>query len=206
MAPSSGSRSGDLARLLARRVAATDQALNAEVSVAELRRRLVPYEVARADLALATKAEYDLALLELLSSEEHLEAEDREVVRAAKEELDSPEPGLAFLQNYAASHLRLRLTDLAGDLDHLPGGPSGEEAADSGEPGRTDEPVRTGQAEGAGAEDECWSCGEQLPVAAAGPYCVWCGADLTVRRCGGCGTELELGWSYCPGCGREAEA
>lgn len=199
----------DLARLLARRVAASGQPPQGEVSVAELRRRLLPYEVARADLALATKAEYDLALLELLASEEYLESEDRELIEDARGELDSPEPGLAFLQDYAASHLRLRLEGLAEESADSPAArrataAGGTPPAPSGGAESADE---ASPPDGTAGSPACWSCDRTLPAGAADArYCVWCGADQSVRPCGECGEELQVEWRFCPACGREAGA
>lgn len=237
----------ELARLLARRVEASGQPADGEVSVAELRRRLVPYEVARTDLALATKAEYDLAMLELLASGEYLETEDGELVAAVRRELDSPEPGLAFLQDFAASHLQLRLEGLAeasadspaarrataaadgpelrpdpadapeappGTSSDAPSRPASASATDrasgpvsgptsASEADRTAGPTAGAAADGPGAS--CWRCEEALPSESGeARYCVWCGADLSIRPCRECGTELQAGWAFCPSCGREA--
>ncbi len=250
-----GETAAELARLLARRVEASGQPADGEVSVAELRRRLVPYEVARTDLALATKAEYDLAVLELLASGEHLESEDGELVEAVRRELDSPEPGLAFLQDYAASHLQLRLEGLAeasadspaarrataaadgpeldpepedapeappGTSSDAPSRPASASAADratgptSGRTSasaadRTADPIAdptagaTADGTGDGTGEPCWRCEEELPSEAGeARYCVWCGADLSIRPCRACGTELRAEWDFCPSCGREA--
>lgn len=206
-----GETAGELARLLARRVEASGQPADGEVSVAELRRRLVPYEVARTDLALATKAEYDLAVLELLASGEHLESEDGELVKAARRELDSPEPGLAFLQDYAASHLQLRLEGLAEASADSPAARRATAAADGPEldpeDDRAADPTAdpTAGAAAEGADASCWRCEEELPSQAGeARYCVWCGADLSIRPCRACGTELRAEWDFCPSCGREA--
>jgi predicted RNA-binding Zn-ribbon protein involved in translation (DUF1610 family) len=78
------------------------------ISVAELHRRLLPYAVCRERLGYASKAEYDIGMLELISDRQILHVPEKALIEAAKVELDSPEPGLAFLQRFAASEVRLR--------------------------------------------------------------------------------------------------
>ncbi len=54
------------------------------------------------------------------------------------------------------------------------------------------------------AGDRCRSCGESLPGGRAITYCPHCGQNLTTMHCLGCGSELEVGWKFCPTCGRPA--
>ena len=221
------SRSRALVRLLAKRVAATDQPLDGEVSVAELRRRLIPYEVARADLGLAAKAEYDVAFLEMLASGEYLEAEDRALAEAVRKELDSAEPALAFLQDYAASHLRLDLEEIAKELwgsaetgggkGFAPGRPTaarGDEAeAGDREGGQGDEAEAEAAAEAAaeaGGED---AAGEGSSTAAEGSGTPAEGSGVPAsggggggRSCWSCGREpppVAAEERYCVWCGSD---
>lgn len=201
-------------RLLAKRVAAADQPLDGEVSVAELRRQLVPYEVARANLGLAAKAEYDVAFLEMLVSGEYLEAEDRALVEAVRKELDSSEPGLAFLQDYAASHLRLDLEEIAKELwgsaetgggkGFAPGRPTGggrdEVAAGEGDGAQGDEPAETPEAAEAAAE----AGGEDASGEGSGTGAP--GGGGTGRSCWSCGREVPpvaAEERYCVWCGSD---
>ena len=49
----------------------------------------------------------------------------------------------------------------------------------------------------------CSSCG----TPGTGKFCAQCGSALAapaVRKCGGCGTELQAGAKFCPGCGKPA--
>ncbi|MDX1390049.1 MAG: zinc ribbon domain-containing protein [Acidobacteriota bacterium] len=97
----------ELARLVSRRLIESGETAETPITVAELHRRLVPYPLCRSELGLASKAEYDVALLRMLVEERLAILNDRALVRAAVEELESPEPGLAFLQKFAASELRI---------------------------------------------------------------------------------------------------
>jgi hypothetical protein len=50
----------------------------------------------------------------------------------------------------------------------------------------------------------CGSCGGRLPDRADLNFCPFCGADLRVVLCAGCGATLEPEWSFCPSCGTKA--
>ena len=54
------------------------------------------------------------------------------------------------------------------------------------------------------AGDRCRSCGEGLPTGRPITFCPHCGQNLTTMNCLGCGSELEVGWKFCPTCGRPA--
>jgi len=56
----------------------------------------------------------------------------------------------------------------------------------------------------ANAGDRCRYCNELLPAGRTITFCPHCGQNLTVVNCEACGTELELGWKFCPICGRPA--
>ena len=82
-----------LAGLLARRMGEAGRAGEGVVSVAELHRTLLPYHICRSALGYATKAEYDLELLELLAGERYLVPTESELRSAVRDERASPEPG-----------------------------------------------------------------------------------------------------------------
>jgi hypothetical protein len=54
------------------------------------------------------------------------------------------------------------------------------------------------------AGERCRSCDGALPEGRAITFCPHCGQNLTTKNCPACGSELELGWNYCPTCGRPA--
>ena len=54
------------------------------------------------------------------------------------------------------------------------------------------------------AGDRCRSCSEALPPGRPITFCPHCGSDVTTLNCPACGSELELGWKFCPSCGRPA--
>lgn len=54
--------------------------------------------------------------------------------------------------------------------------------------------------------ERCNSCNETLPPGRPITFCPHCGQNLTTKNCPACGSELELGWKFCPTCGRPAAA
>ena len=56
----------------------------------------------------------------------------------------------------------------------------------------------------ANAGERCRYCNELLPAGRTITFCPHCGHNLTVVNCEACGTELEVGWKFCPICGRPA--
>jgi hypothetical protein len=54
------------------------------------------------------------------------------------------------------------------------------------------------------AGERCRACDGALPEGRAITFCPHCGQNLTTINCPACGSELELGWNFCPTCGRPA--
>ena len=54
------------------------------------------------------------------------------------------------------------------------------------------------------AGERCPSCNEVLPPGRAITFCPHCGQNVTTAHCPACGSELEVGWKFCPVCGRPA--
>ena len=72
-------------------------------------------------------------------------------------------------------------------------------------PTRTSTPARVGSITPASG-DTCRSCGEALPGGRPITFCPHCGQNLTTMSCPACGSELEVGWKFCPTCGRPTTA
>lgn len=183
-----------LAALLARRLDEAGRAEDASVSVAELHRTLLPYHICRGSLGYATKAEYDVEMLELLSSERYLLPVESELRSAVSGEQASPEPGLGFLKNFAAAQLDIQ-PDLSAAFDSAATGAAASEA----------EPVGT-LGEPGSAPSACWKCSRELPPRPDLRFCVFCGADQDRPCCPACGEEIAAAWSFCPRCGKGVRA
>ncbi|HXT16942.1 MAG TPA: zinc ribbon domain-containing protein [Gemmatimonadaceae bacterium] len=52
--------------------------------------------------------------------------------------------------------------------------------------------------------EHCRACDEVLPPGRPITFCPHCGQNLTTMNCQACGAELEVGWKFCPVCGRPA--
>lgn len=50
--------------------------------------------------------------------------------------------------------------------------------------------------------ERCRACNETLPAGKLITFCPHCGQNVTTMNCPACGSELELGWKFCPVCGR----
>lgn len=197
-----------LAELLARRLDEAGRSGDAVVSVAELHRTLLPYHVCRGSLGYATKAEYDLELLELLADESCLVPAEREFRAAVRDERSSPEPGLGFLKNFAAAQLRIQpgLSQRGPDSRSAEGvPPRSAPAADSLEAIDAAPAVAVAR-EVRSPAGSCWRCGRELPGRPDLRYCVFCGSDQQRPACLACDEELEGGWAFCPRCGTERSA
>jgi len=211
----------DMKGLLVQRLTEEGMPIEIPISVAELHRRLLPYPLCRDRLRFASKAEYDLGFLNLLVDDLSLHVPELALLEAVREELGSPEPGLALLQRFAASEVRMR--SLPGGTagapvetgksrgDYLPGLDDPlfvprDEAADalglSTAKRENALPGRAPASAEAGEVGSCRSCDAALPDRAGVRFCPRCGADQERWPCPGCGEEVERGWSYCALCGK----
>lgn len=225
-----------MARLLARRLEERSGPTDAPLTVAELRRQLLPYPRCRGPADLASKVEYDEALLALLAEPSVLAVEDPDLSEAVERERSAAEPGLGFLDDFAAATLRpgpALLDRAAGEQEEAASAVGDADAAADADAGdriprrepeppepRPTEPRPTGAGspaagtEGAategpgteGAGDGCRECGRGLPARDELRYCPWCGTDQTGPRCGSCREPVEPAWRYCPACGAATEA
>lgn len=171
------------------------------VAVAELHRRLLPYHTCRDSLGYATKAEYDVAMLRLLADERRVSVAEPALREAVQSEIRQPEPGLGFLQRFAASEIRLNPAAAASS----PGGHD-EAAAEAGPADLPSEPrMRASQPEELDSGTVCRRCAAPLPEVEGARFCPACGADQVVPTCSECGAEVGEGWRYCAFCGKLQE-
>jgi hypothetical protein len=85
-------------------------------------------------------------------------------------------------------------------LPPLPPPPAAAASTPAPEPSITPRPVVPQ------AGERCRSCNEALPAGRAITFCPHCGQNVTTMNCPACGSELEVGWKFCPTCGRPAGA
>jgi predicted RNA-binding Zn-ribbon protein involved in translation (DUF1610 family) len=213
---------GKMPGLLARRMEEEGMPAGIPISVAELHRRLLPYPLCRDRLGYASKGEYDVELLKLIVDTDTVDVPETALREAVHMELSSPEPGLALLQRFAASEIRMNLSRVEtgppiAELeprrergDFIPGLDDPllvprDEAADA--LGIVDEDTGL---EAAGADSAPATEGAGAMVEAdstPSTPCRSCGGDLPqregVRFCPACGADQ---WCWpCPACGEEVE-
>ncbi len=175
--------SGRLFELLRERMAGDEVGFDQPVTIAELHKRLLPYHACREVFQFASKAEYDLELLELLADEDRVEVSEQALIEAVLAESKQVEPGLGFLQGFAASEIRLKHADAPQDVVAAVDVVAAmDEHADKDRPG-------------------CRSCGSSLPDIEGARYCPACGKDQVIPTCSGCDAELGEDWRYCALCG-----
>ena len=194
------------------------QYLTQPFTVAELYQTVLPYRLHRRELGLETNEDYEITLTELLSgSRDYLIVEDamRDALQA---ELATTNPDPTAFKQYANSTIALSPSALRGLeagpaegspaqrptlVPRSPAKPTAPAPSAPVEPPRliTRTPIapravtpRTGE--------QCPSCNEALPVGRPITFCPHCGHNLTTLNCAACGSELEVGWKFCPTCGR----
>jgi hypothetical protein len=204
--------SDDMRGLLTQRLTEEGMPPEIPISVAELHRRLLPYPLCRDRLGFASKGEYDVGFLRLLVDDDSLHVPEAALREAVRDELGSPEPGLALLQRFAASEVRLR--NLGPSTLELVEEPSGVETGpplSELETGRSrgnhvpglDDPLLIPQDESADALGRL--PGDGLSAAAGEPAV----ADGTggQQPCRSCQAPLpgRAGARFCPHCGADQE-
>ena len=183
------------ARTLVERLGARPEGVHRPVSVAALRREILPYRAERRALGLTSVEDYETILLRLVAEERGLV---RTIPAAAaercREVLSQPNPDLGVLEEIADS--MIQVTSLAAAptvLDQQP-------RSDNPEPKR--EEVATPPLPSDGAEF-CRHCRHSLPGGRLVVFCPWCGGRVIPLTCRRCGAEFESGWRYCVSCGAE---
>ncbi len=188
---------------------------------AEVYERLVPYRSNRSALKVATHQDYEMAVLRLLSGERGYVALDpAEVQEALRREAAEGNPDPALFRQFPDAVLSLnRLAAerfLRGDRVYAPPSLVPTDAHPSPPP-RDAQDVAAPEEEAAGdapgsafelAEQsesprQCPYCGETLPGGRKVNFCPQCGQPPSGElRCPACGSEVDVGWRYCAGCGR----
>jgi|SRR5688572_19466413 len=189
-----------------------DNNFDRPVTVAEIYQKFVPYRVARTAVGFEMNADYEYALLRLLSGEGGLaRLEPVEVRESLLSELESPNPNVSLYREYA--NCDVWVAPAAGDF-HLDERTTLEDAflADNDdvelafEPDESQIPgipaAPTTSSGGAAARPQsCSFCGGELPGGRLLNFCPFCGNDLTRPPCPNCGEILDPAWRFCVNCG-----
>jgi hypothetical protein len=185
---------------------------------AEVYERLVPYRSNRSILRVATRQDYEMAVLRLLAGERgYASLEPAEVQDALRREVGESNPDTTLFRQFPDAILSLnRLAAerfLRGDRAYAPPPPpplapppESAEAADR-EEDQDEQPPLAGAAfelaEQTDTPRQCPYCGETLPGSRKVNFCPQCGQPPSGElRCPACGVEMDVGWRYCVSCGR----
>jgi double zinc ribbon protein len=187
-------------------------------TVAELYQTVLPYRLHRRELGLETNDDYEITLTELLSGARDYLIVDDQMRDALRAELATNNPDPTAFKQFATANISLSPAALrgleAGPADAttpqrptLVPTPSARPTSPiTSAPTGTPRPMtRTPAAPRAitpQSGERCPSCNEELPPGRPITFCPHCGHDLTTLNCAACGSELEIGWKFCPTCGR----
>ena len=184
------------------------------LTIGALYQEVVPYRLIRTELGFAELAEYEHALLRLLSGErEYLETEQPEVAEEFRRELQAPNPILGIYRDYADVGVQPNpFAPQPGDLTApppvvvaVPAAPAparvelpqpAEPAARAAEPAIPPRP----------RPKPCPGCRAALPVDRDARFCPFCGKCLVPVPCADCSAMMEPEWSFCATCGAPRHA
>lgn len=212
------------------------QYLTQPFDVTALQQTILPYRLHRRELGLETNEDYEIALTELLSgARDYLIVDDR-MSGALKHELAAVNPDPSAFKQFGAATVALSPNALrsleAGPDDpstplrspivpELPTQPipvqprpvqapapkaEAPTAAPAPRASRPSTAPSGARAITPQAGERCRSCSEVLPPGRPITFCPHCGQNVTTLNCPACGSELEVGWKFCPVCGRPADA
>jgi hypothetical protein len=216
--------SDELDRLFERLVEALarDARLAVPFSAGELYERLVPYRSNRSHLKVATHQDYEMAVLRLLAGERgFVQLEPVDVREGMQREVTAANPDPAFFRNFPDAQVMVNRFAaervLRGPASYAP-----PEAEPEPDPETEEEPISwTSEnpispapsvrespepafelADESPSARQCPYCGGSLPGNRKVNFCPHCGQPpLGELKCPACGTEVDVGWAYCIGCG-----
>lgn len=179
------------------------------LTVARLYQTIIPYRGIRAELGLLELAQYEHALLRLLSGERgYLVLDPAGAQEELRRELAAPNPILGIYRDYADAAVRLNrapaqppapaITPASERPIAVPAEPAAAAAAAVQRQAPTAAPA-------AAPAVACTSCREVLPRGRAARFCPFCGTRQP-ERCRGCGGALEEQWRFCIDCGDTRES
>ena len=182
---------------------------------AEVYERLVPYRSNRSRIKVATHQDYEMTVLRLLAGERgYLRLEPDDVREAMQREVAETNPDTAYFRNFpdaqamvngrAAERVLLAEQAYAPPTLAVEDGGGGDDSVDY----TSENPVPPVVIPLAARRDvpagnQCAYCGGTLPAGRKVNFCPHCGqppsGDL---KCPACGSEVDVGWTYCLSCGR----
>lgn len=192
--------------------------LHSRFTVAEIYQNLIPWRSHRNSIDIATSAEYEQALLRLLAGEgDYLALESQAAREEIRAELEARFPNTGLYRDFAAVGVRLNPSRLpvrdddtgrreaaASSVPDQDGLGAAEREPDAAAAITAPAAAGTRAADGPAAGRVCSGCEQELPDVDGVRFCPFCGQDVRIVACSGCGMRVEAEWSYCVGCGRRA--
>lgn len=181
---------------------------------AEVYERLVPYRSNRSRLKVATHQDYEMTVLRLFAGERgYVRLETDDLREAMQRELAGPNPDPAYFRNFpdASAMVNGRAAErvLLGEQAYAPpltvesGGGEDEPVDYTSENPIPPVVIPLAARRDVPAGNQCAYCGGMLPGSRKVNFCPHCGqppsGDL---KCPACGSEVDVGWTYCISCGR----
>ena len=162
--------------------------LRASFTVGDLYQQILPFRHYRRELGLETNAEYEQALLQLLSGRDGLLDVDEKLRDQLGQELSKPNPDPARVREFADASISLN--------------PQAEAKV-----ARVESPAHprnSGVLRASSIPDapRCRYCSGGLPDGRELKFCPHCGQNLQMLNCPGCGAEIEQQWKFCVSCGK----
>jgi hypothetical protein len=180
------------------------------VTVGDIYQHLVPYRTVRAELGFGELAEYEHALLRLLSGErDFLVVERADVQEEFQRELRNTNPILGVYRDYA--DVGVYLNPYAPDpvpLDRtappVPASTTAFPEGDADAPGVVIDVTRPEPVKAPPQRPRlksCSGCRSTLPPGRDVRFCPFCGKCLAPIPCPECSTTVEPEWRFCVMCG-----
>jgi hypothetical protein len=173
---------------------------DAQVTVGDVYQNLVPYRLVRSELGFSELAEYEHALLRLLSGErDYVIVERPEVQEELQRELRATNPILGIYRDYAS--VGVYLNPYAPEVTVM--------AAAQPVPAQRPVPAEPGAAPAAPPAEAtapkraaaCPGCRTPLPNDRPVRFCPSCGKCLVPVPCAECSSMIEPEWRFCATCG-----
>lgn len=179
--------------------------LSSPFPVAELYQSVIPYRDNRTEIEIEMHEDYELALTRLLAGERGYVTGDTAMQQTLAAALASPPPGNAALtyRTYAAALVEIAPDAVRAIDQHAVRTPPGRPTTPTVSPAVRPPAVTPTAIE---AHGPCLFCGGPLPDGRRITFCPHCGTNVTVKLCPACSAELEVGWKFCPTCGRGIES
>ena len=160
--------------------------LRTPFTVGELYQQILPFRHYRRELELETIAEYEMALMHLLSGAGGLLDVDEKLRDQLGREAKLPNADPSRVRDFADASVSLN-PQAEARVAKVTTAPRASGVMRA--PALTDAP-------------RCRYCGGGLPEGRELHFCPHCGQNLQVFNCPGCGADIEAGWKFCVSCGK----